>query len=134
MVNSSFKSKSAKDAVNEVNSKGASVGGSDSFAEKAMREMEYFSEYVTGGLYSRSKLKREIHRLTDKEEEPRGGTYSTWKNYFSGETANAAKNAKTFDHDESDLRPKVYLGIFSVIIGLGLVEIVALKARKMRVA
>jgi len=51
MVNSGFSSNKAKDAVNQANSKGAMEGNGNSFYNTAMREMEYFSDYVTGGFY-----------------------------------------------------------------------------------
>lgn len=66
MVNSSFRSGKAKDAVRNANSKGA-MEGSTSFYDKAMDELNHFSDYITGGIYQRSKLRRRIQRLTDKK-------------------------------------------------------------------
>ena len=67
MVNSSFRSGKAKDAVRNANSKGT-MEGSRSFLDKAMDEVEHFSDYITGGIYQRSKLRRRIQRLTDKKQ------------------------------------------------------------------
>ena len=67
MVNSSFRSGKAKDAVRNANSKGA-MEGSASFFDRAMDEVEHFSDYLTGGIYQRSKLRRRIQRLTDKKQ------------------------------------------------------------------
>lgn len=65
MVNSSFNPKSAKDAINEANSKGAQT--QTSFKDQAMREMQYFTDYVTGGFYAKTDLRKKVHRITDKE-------------------------------------------------------------------
>ena len=47
MVNSSFSSSKAKDALNDLNSN--DMGKTDTFMDHAKREMEYFTDYMTGG-------------------------------------------------------------------------------------
>ena len=32
-----------------------------------MREMQYFTDYVTGGFYAKTDLRKKVHRITDKE-------------------------------------------------------------------
>ena len=66
MINSTFNISSAKDAINQANSKHtieASAAGS--FREKAMQELEYFSDFVTGGFYEGTKFKKAVHMLSD---------------------------------------------------------------------
>ena len=86
MINSTFSNASAKDIINKSNSTGAITDAdSNSFREKAMREMEYFTDYVTGGFYARSKIRRKINKISDgakrqpKKEEPK-----TWKEHIFG--------------------------------------------------
>ena len=58
-------------------------GTGHTFYDTAMREAELFTEYVTGGFYARSNLKKNIHRLTDKRNvEVEQEASTTWTKYF----------------------------------------------------
>ena len=53
MINSTFDQGSVKDILNKSKTKGAMTGeDSNSLREKAMKEIEYFTEYISGGFYS----------------------------------------------------------------------------------
>ena len=71
LINSTFNNALAKDAINKVNSKEAMHGGNaaTSFSERAKREMQYFQDYVTGGFYVRSNLKRKLKKISDESKE-----------------------------------------------------------------
>ena len=159
MVNSSFRSGKAKDAVRNANSKGT-MEGSTSFLDKAMDEVEHFSDYITGGIYQRSKLRRRIQRLTDKkhgkcqsirliylfclpvdgmEEELEDDESKTgsWKNFFQASKTKKRSSSRSFKEENdyepeqnNDPRPKIYLAIFSTLVGFGLLESYLLKRRR----
>ena len=68
MINSSFSSSKAKDAVNNVNSKQTKEASGSSFYDQAMREMDLFTDYITGGFYARSNFKKNIFKLSSNEQ------------------------------------------------------------------
>ena len=70
MINSTFSPKTAKDAIRQANSKDAKLAEKDGgFGDLIGRELQYFQEYITGGFYAGSRLRRRINRLTDKSRE-----------------------------------------------------------------
>ena len=72
MINSTFSPKTAKDAIRQANSRDAKLAEKDGFMDLVGRELQYFQEYVTGGFYTQSKLKRRINRLTDGRQDQEG--------------------------------------------------------------
>ena len=139
MINSSFSSKSAVEAIRDASSKSAAESNENqSFKERAMQEIEYFHDYVTGGVYRRSKLKKTVHRLTDKRKPVKTKPKDkTWKDLFKSqaqidkeneEEARWQKDAyydeyEADEFEDRDPRPKIYMAIFSTILFLGLLEL-----------
>ena len=131
MINSTFSPKTAKDAIRQANSRDAKLAEKDGFMDLVGRELQYFQEYVTGGFYTQSKLERRINRLTDgrQEQEMDCEERQTWTDFFS---------KREDHHDEEsedagktvDPRPRIYLALFSLVVGFGLLELVFLSRSK----
>ena len=129
MINSTFSPKTAKDAIRQANSRDAKLAEKDGIMDLVGRELQYFQEYVTGGFYTQSKLKRKINRLTDGIQEVDREERQTWTDFFS----------KREDHQDEesedagktvDPRPRIYLALFSLVVGFGLLELVFLSRSK----
>ena len=134
MVNSSFSSSKAKDALNDLNSN--DMGKTDTFMDHAKREMEYFTDYMTGGFIQDTQFKKTVHRITDQHKNAAKAKKrkQTWRDIFSGAEPEQHEFEDEDDDEPRDPRPMIYLGIFSFIVGVGLIESFMIRSKRLKAA